>query len=106
MGRMSSAKRAFTLRFENPRTHELLALVADEMNVSMSALAESMIANQLGSYAAALEQELSDTLAKLAEYRDDPDRDVRAFALAEVSHHDPVFLADHVAARARSTPSG
>jgi len=37
------ARRSFTLRFEHPETHDLLALVSGRLGVSMNQLAEQMI---------------------------------------------------------------
>ncbi len=83
-------RRSFTIRFEDEATHELLALLADRLHVSMNRLAETMIRNEIGDLALTLQEDLSHTLARLAEYRTDYDRDVARFADAELAHDDPL----------------
>jgi len=87
---MSRRRRSFTIRFEDQATHDLLALLADRLDVSMNRLAETMIKNEIGDLALALQEDLSQTLARLADYRGDPARDVARFAEAEVAYHDPL----------------
>ena len=83
-------RRSFTIRFEDQATHELLALLADRLHVSMNRLADTMIRNEIGDLALTRQEDLSHTLARLAEYRNDYDRDVARFADAELSHNDPL----------------
>lgn len=83
-------RRSFTIRFEDQATHDLLALLADRLHVSMNRLAETMIRNEIGDLAITLQEDLSHTLARLADYRSDHERDVAKFAEAEVTHDDPL----------------
>lgn len=83
-------RRSFTIRFEDQTTHDLLALLADRLHVSMNRLAETMIRNEIGDLAITLQEDLSHTLARLADYRTDYERDVARFAEAEVAHDDPL----------------
>ena len=87
---MTRRRRSFTIRFDDQETHDLLALLAGRLNVSMNSLAETMIKNQIGDLALALEEDLSHTLARLAAYRGDPTDDVARFADAEIDHPDPL----------------
>ena len=87
---MSKRRRSFTIRFEDQATHDLLALLAGRLDVSMNRLAETMIKNEIGDLALALAEDLSHTLARLADYRGDPPRDVARFAEAEVACRDPL----------------
>jgi hypothetical protein len=83
-------RRSFTLRFEDEETHELLALLSNRMGVSMNRLAETMIQNEIQGASFALQEDLSHTLARLAEYRGDSRADVARFARAEVAYDDPL----------------
>lgn len=83
-------RRSFTIRFEDQATHDLLALLADRLHVSMNRLAETMIRNEIGDLAITLQEDLSHTLARLDDYRMDYERDVARFAEAEVAHDDPL----------------
>ena len=83
-------RRSFTLRFEDEETHELLTLLSKRMGVSMNRLAETMIQNEIQGASFALQEDLSHTLARLAEYRADSRADVARFARAEVAHDDPL----------------
>jgi len=83
-------RRSFTIRFEDQATHDLLALLADRLHVSMNRLAETMIRNEIGDLAITLREDLSHTLARLADYPSDHDRDIAKFAEAEVTHDDPL----------------
>ena len=87
---MARRRRSFTIRFEDQETHDLLTLLAGRLHVSMNSLAETMIKNQIGDLALALEEDLSHTLARLKTYRADPRADVAKFASAEVGYHDPL----------------
>jgi hypothetical protein len=87
---MPRRRRSFTIRFDDQETHDLLALLAARLNVSMNSLAETMIKNQIGDLALALEEDLSHTLARLAAYRGEQRDDVARFADAEVGQHDPL----------------
>jgi hypothetical protein len=84
------ARRSFTLRFENPQTHQALSLVAGRLGVSMNRLAEQMIKTELEVAGAGLEADLLHTLEMLASYRRDPEADAAAFAHAEVEFEDPI----------------
>jgi hypothetical protein len=81
---------AFTLRFRDPATHRLLRDVARAKGVSMSELAERLIADGLRGEAAELERTLESVLAHLRSYRPDS-------AAAEEAHR--------AAARAELEPS-
>lgn len=70
----------------------------------MNSLAETMIKNEIGDMALALEEDLTHTLARLRDYRGDARDDVAAFAKAEVSHHDP--LTARMVDERRSDPYG
>jgi len=83
-------RRSFTIRFEDQTTHDLLALLADRLHVSMNRLAETMIRNEIGDMAITLQEDLTHTLARLADYRSDYERDVAKFAEVEVAHDDPL----------------
>lgn len=83
-------RRSFTIRFEDQATHDLLALLASRLDVSMNRLAETMIKNEIGEMSLALQEDLTHTLARLADYRADPAQDVARFAEAEVAYHDPL----------------
>ena len=86
MGPMSEPKTKFTLRFDDPQTHDLLRLVADRLGVSMNQLAEEMIARELGAVALVVEEELTQTLQLLRDYRGgDAEEDAVAFGEAEAS---------------------
>lgn len=87
---MSKRRRSFTIRFEDQATHDLLAMLAGRLDVSMNRLAETMIKNEIGDLALALQEDLSHTLARLADYRGNSARDVARFAEAEVAYHDPL----------------
>ena len=87
---MSAHRRSFTIRFEDQATHDLLALLAGRLGVSMNHLAETMIKNEIGDLTLALQEDLSHTLARLAGYRGASARDVARFAAAEVAYHDPL----------------
>ena len=84
-------RRSFTIRFEDQATHDLLALLADRLHVSMNRLAETMIRNEIGDLAITLQEDLAHTLARLADYRTDDERDVTKSADAEVAHDDPLL---------------
>jgi len=64
-------RRSFTLRFEDEKTHELLTLLSNRLGVSMNRLAETMIQNEIQGASFAMQEDLSHTLARLAEYRGD-----------------------------------
>jgi hypothetical protein len=87
---MRKRRRSFTVRFEDQATHDLLALLAGRMEVSMNRLVETMIKNEIGDLALALEEDLAHTLARLADYRAEGTADVARFVEAEVTHHDPM----------------
>lgn len=84
------SRRAFTLRFENAGTHDLLALVSSRLGVSMNELAEKMIENELGIASLALQEDLAHTFGLLAAYHADPAEDVARVAHAEVAYPDPI----------------
>ena len=87
----SRDRKAFTLRFEHEATHDALRLCAGELGVSMSNLAEHLIAQQLRVVAMTIEDQLSETLSALRSYTgQDMDKDLVAFARAEVEHEDPI----------------
>jgi len=91
MSDTSSKRPAFTLRFRKVATHRALRLTAHALGVSMSDLAESAIEHELALVSADLERKLSRVADLLRFYRDDEvERDVAAFARAEVTVDDPL----------------
>jgi hypothetical protein len=85
-----NTRRSFTIRFDDQATHDLLALLASRLDVSMNRLAETMIKNEIGEMSLALQEDLAHTLARLADYRSDPAQDVARFAEAEAAYPDPM----------------
>lgn len=84
---------AFTLRFRDPTTHRLLRDVARAKGVSMSELAERLVAQGLRGEAAELERTLESVLAHLRSYRADPvavEEPLREVARAEVEEPEPL----------------
>jgi hypothetical protein len=81
----------FTLRFENPGTHELLRLLAGRWGVSMNRLAEDILERELRIGALLEEAAILETLALLRRYRPERDLegDIAAIARAEVTVDDP-----------------
>jgi len=69
MERHRSAHPAFSLRFENDRTRELLRTVAEHERVSQNRLAEQMIQRELEVMALGIEDSLSRTMQLLRNYR-------------------------------------
>jgi hypothetical protein len=81
---------AFPLRLDE-RTQSALRLVADQLGVSMNALAGDMIARELEALVAALDDQVSETMQALRSYRGEGhDEDWAAFARAEVQRPDPI----------------
>jgi hypothetical protein len=82
----------FTLRFHNPRTHEVLGLVAEHYGVSKNQLAEEMLERELGAAALALELDLSETLDLLRGYnpREHLEQAIQDFAEGEAYGEDPL----------------
>ncbi|MBA3298874.1 MAG: hypothetical protein H0U24_02225 [Thermoleophilaceae bacterium] len=82
----------FTLRFRNPRNHELLGFVADRFGVTKNQLAEEMLERELSAAALLLERDLAGTLDLLRSYRRDEriDADIQAFAEGEAYGEDPL----------------
>lgn len=82
----------FTLRFRNPRTHEVLGLVAERYGVSKNQLAEEMLERELQAAALVLELDLSETLDLLRGYqpREHLDQAIEEFAEAEGHAEDPL----------------
>lgn len=82
----------FTLRFHNPKTHEVLGLVAERYGVSKNQLAEEMLERELQAAALVLELDLSETLDLLRDYswgeRLDPA--IEEIAEAEAYEEDPL----------------
>jgi hypothetical protein len=94
---MSAPSTKFTLRFRNPRTHEILGLVADRYGVSMNQLAEDMLERELRAAALVLELDLSGTLDLLRGYNraEHLERAIEEFAEAEGRERD--LLRAHLA---------
>jgi hypothetical protein len=82
----------FTLRFHNPRTHDLLGIVAEQVGVSKNRLAEEMLERELEAAALLVANDLEDTVRRLHEYPSDErlEEDVRAFAEGEAFGEDPL----------------
>lgn len=82
---------AFTLRFRKEATHRTLRLTAHALGVSMNELAEAAIEHELAFLGADLEKRLTRTAELLRSYRDaGVEKDVEAFAHAEVTVDDPL----------------
>ena len=91
MSDTSSSRPAFTLRFRKSATHRALRLTAHALGISMNELAESAIEHELALVGADLERKLTRTAELLRSCRDDDvERDVAAFARAEVTLDDPL----------------
>ncbi len=89
---MSVGTTKFTLRFQNPRTHELLGIVAEQLGVSKNRLAEQMLERELEAAALLVSHDLDETLRQLHEYRNDErlEDDIQAFAEGEAFGEDPL----------------
>ncbi len=84
-------RRAFTLRFHDPRTHRALQHAARELGVSMNDLAERAIEHELAVIGDELEEKLRATVELLRPFRGAGlAADVEAFAQAEVAEVDPL----------------
>ncbi len=81
---------AFTLRFSDERVHRSLRLTAELLGMSMNDLAEQAIAHELAVLGADLEERLNRTVELLRTLRSTDDRDIEAFARAEVEVDDPL----------------
>lgn len=85
------ARPAFTLRFRRERTHQALRHAAEQLGVSMNALAERAIEHELAVIGSELEEKLRRTIDLLRPYRrEEWEADVEAFARAEVTEDDPL----------------
>jgi hypothetical protein len=88
----------FTLRFHDAETHRMLAVVADELGLSMTDVAEIFIVEGLDRARTGLAWRLERTLEDLSSWKgapiDDRRRELRAeaqaFADAEVEIEDPL----------------
>jgi hypothetical protein len=82
----------FTLRFRNPKTHEVLGLVAERYGVSKNQLAEEMLERELQAAALLLELDLSETLDVLRDYNrgERLDQAIEEIAEAEAYEEDPL----------------
>lgn len=82
----------FTLRFHNPRTHEVLGLVAERRGVSKNQLAEEMLERELRAAALVLGLDLNDTLERLRGYNPSEhlDRAIAAVAEGEAYGDEPL----------------
>lgn len=82
----------FTLRFHNPRNHELLGFVASRFGVTKNQLVEEILERELSAAALLLERDLAGTLDLLRSYRraQQLDADVQAFAQGEAYGDDPL----------------
>jgi hypothetical protein len=82
----------FTLRFRNPKTHEVLGLVAERYGVSKNQLAEEMLERELQAAALILELDLSETLDLLRDYNrgERLDQAIEEIAEAEAYEEDPL----------------
>jgi hypothetical protein len=85
-----SARPVFTLRFRDETTHQALRLTADLLGMSMNELAENAIRHELTLLGADLEQRLIRATELLRSYRGATERDLAAFARAEVEVEDPL----------------
>jgi len=81
----------FPLRFEEDSIRRALKEVSEQTGVSMNRLAQEAIAVQLRFATRVLEARMQETIGDLRGYRGEwSDREIRAFAHAEVEHPDPV----------------
>ena len=81
----------FPLRFDEDATRRALKEVADQTGVSMNRLAQDAIAVQMHFATRVLEDRMQHVIEELKGYRGEwSDREIRAFARAEVEHPDPV----------------
>jgi U3 small nucleolar ribonucleoprotein component len=81
----------FTLRLRNPETYRMLKLAAKQRRVSMNDIAQEALEEYLNAEASTLEEQLSEALDIVRQYTSqDQDRDIAAFAHAEVSEKDPL----------------
>ncbi len=97
MSNTNPGRPAFTLRFRNEATHRALRLTAHALGLSMTELAELAIEHELALLGADLEQKLTRAAELLRSWRgEDVERDIAAFARAEVTAEDP--LRSHQAA--------
>jgi hypothetical protein len=88
----STAPAKFTLRFRNPKTQEMLGLVAERYGVSKNQLAEEMLERELRTAALLLELDLTGTLERLHDYAQGRhlEQDIADFAEAEAHEEDPM----------------
>src|SRR3954468_21154381 len=97
----------FTLRFHNPKTHEVLGILADHYGVTKNHLAEELLERELQAIAMLLEVDLSDTLEMLQSYslEDHLEQDIVDFAEGEAYEADP-FKARMVESTDEQDPLG
>jgi hypothetical protein len=87
----SEERASFTLRFDDVGTHQALRLVAGHLGLSMNQLAQDLLARELRVAVLGVEDDLSETLQRIREYRgEDIEADLDAFADAEVDEEDPI----------------
>ena len=83
--------RVFTLRLRNPETYRMLKLAAEHRKVSMNDIAQEALEQHLKVEASTLDEQLSQALEIVRRYTSqDRERDIAAFARAEVSEEDPL----------------
>jgi hypothetical protein len=89
---MSTRTTKFTLRFRNPRTREVLGLIADRYGISMNQLAEDMLERELQAAALVVELDLTGTLDLLRDYSrgEHLEQAIEDFAQAEAHAQDPL----------------
>lgn len=90
MSRDPGKSLSFTLRFRNNALPDALRVVAKVERKSMNALIEEMIERELPREVAAVEADLSRTLAALRGYKGDGGREWKAFAEAEGTVEEPI----------------
>jgi hypothetical protein len=88
----TTAPAKFTLRFRDPKTHEVLGVLAERYGVSKNQLAEELLRRELQAAALLLEADLSDTLELLRSYSlsDHLEQDIADFAEGESFQADPI----------------
>jgi hypothetical protein len=85
------ASPVFPLRFKDPATKDMLRLVADQLGVSMTDLAEDAVRQELMILGAGLEQQLTDIVEALRSYRpDDSGSHIATYAAGEACEDDPM----------------
>ncbi len=89
---MSDPVYKFTLRFRNPKSRDILGILAERFGVSRNQLAEEMLERELHATALVLAHDLTGTLELLQRYHPEHHLQaaIAAFADAEGTEVDPM----------------